>query len=253
MQLTQHHTATHIINAAAQIILGHHANQAGAKKDMEKGQLDITHYENLTDEEIKKIEDKANEIVKKAIPVKKEFMAREKAEQKYGMRIYQGGAVPGKILRIVGISNLDVEACGGTHLNNTSETGKIVIFKTNKVKDGVIRITFAAGKAAENLEDKENKILEKVSKELGVSIREIPHRAQELFTKWKKARKVIKKKQEINIDKLELVEKKEMKGELSDLLAKLSEILQTQPEHVLNTIKKFKKELEDMKKKIANQ
>ncbi len=250
VQLAQHHTAAHIINAAARIVLGHHVNQAGAKKDLEKGQLDITHYETLTDKQVKKIEEEANKIVKKGIDVKSEFIPREQAEKKYGMRIYQGGAVPGKKLRIVSIGTLDIEACGGTHLNNTLEAGEIVIIKTTKIKDGVIRIIFAAGRAAENLEEKDQHILEKVSAVLNVDIPEIPSRAQELFEKWKKARKAIKKKKEIQISELELVKKEKTKGKTSEILVKTAEVLQTQPEYLLNTLTKFMKELEEMKEKL---
>jgi alanyl-tRNA synthetase len=43
-------------------------------------------------------------------------MGRDEAEKRYGFVIYQGGAVPGDVLRIVRIGDLDVQACGGTHL-----------------------------------------------------------------------------------------------------------------------------------------
>ncbi|MHA1234078.1 MAG: alanine--tRNA ligase-related protein, partial [Promethearchaeota archaeon] len=96
LQLSQHHTATHIVNAAARFILGSHINQAGAKKTMKHSNLDITHYEQISREDLLKIEKKANEIVDKAIDMKLFFIPRSEAEQKYGMAIYQGGAVPGK-------------------------------------------------------------------------------------------------------------------------------------------------------------
>ena len=70
------------------------------------------------------------------------------AEKKYGMRIYQGGAVPGKKIRIVDIEGEDVEACGGTHLNRTAEVGRIRIIKSSKIQDGIVRLTFTAGKAS---------------------------------------------------------------------------------------------------------
>jgi alanyl-tRNA synthetase len=119
-QLSQHHTATHIVNAAARFVLGGHINQAGAKKTMKHSNLDITHYEQISRDDLLKIEEKANEIVNKAIDMKLSFVPRSEAEHKYGMTIYQGGAVPGKNIRIVEIPGVDVEACGGTHLNNTS-------------------------------------------------------------------------------------------------------------------------------------
>jgi len=149
IQLTQHHTATHVLNGAARKVLGNHIWQAGAAKTLEKARLDITHYENLSKEQLAEVEDYANKIVRENLPVSKSFMRRNVAEAKYGFRIYQGGAVPGKELRIVDIVGFDVEACGGTHLDITGDVGKIKILKSSKLQDGVVRIEFTAGLAAE--------------------------------------------------------------------------------------------------------
>ncbi len=232
-QLAQHHTATHIINAASSIVLGEHINQASAKKDVDKAHLDITHYENLTSEEVQKIEGEANKIIKKGIHIHKEFMPRESAEKKYGMEIYQGGAVPGKTIRIVNIENTDIEACGGTHLDSTDEIGKIKILKTAKVKDGVVRITFVAGKAAEKAEKEEEDLKRELAKELECTTEQIPARAKELFEKWK-----LKKKGKHADTKLSSTEKS--KG---DILKKTAEVLQTQEEHILKTVQRFKEEM----------
>ena len=156
-QLSQHHTATHIMNAAARDILGSHINQAGAKKTIKKSHLDITHYEQIPRDKLVEIENKANKIVEKAIDLNLSFIPRSEAEKNYGMSIYQGGAVPGKNLRIVEIPGIDVEACGGTHLNNTSETGYIHITKSQKIQDGIVRLTFVAGEAT-NILRKKHKI-----------------------------------------------------------------------------------------------
>lgn len=247
LQLAQHHTATHIINAAARNILGKHIYQAGAKKTIEKAHLDVTHFENISDKELKEIEKQANKIVKSNVKVNKFFLPRSDAEKKYGMSIYQGGAVPGKKIRIVDIANTDIEACGGTHLNSTREVGEIKILKSTKIQDGVVRITFTAGKAKAGEEEKERSILEEISKLLNVKQDQIPARAQELFDKWKKARKSLKKGKKIAIHELELVSKEIHKG---DVLAKTSEILRTQPYFVSNTIKRFMKELEELKRKL---
>ncbi|MBI4140110.1 alanine--tRNA ligase [Candidatus Woesearchaeota archaeon] len=233
-QLAQHHTATHIINAAASTVLGEHVNQASAKKDVDKAHLDITHYENLTPEEVQKIEDEANNIIKKRIQVHKEFMPRENAEKKYGMEIYQGGAVPGKTIRIVSIEDTDIEACGGTHLDNTEEIGKIKILKTTKVKDGVVRITFVAGKAAEKVEKEDEELKNDLAKELNCTKEQIPGRAKELFENWKS----MKKGKSFNA-KLSSTEKS--KG---NILQETTEVLQTQQEHLLKTIQRFKNEAE---------
>jgi len=249
-QLTQHHTATHIVNAAAKKVLGNHGFQAGAKKTLDKAHLDITHYESISNEELRKIEDEANTIVDRALPVNSSFLNRDMAEKKYGLSIYQGGAVPGNKIRIIDISGVDVEACGGTHLHDTSEVGKIKILKSTKIQDGVCRIIFTAGNAAEMQGKGETEILDELSKLLGMEIEEIPARAEELFAKWKKAKKAVKKKKEIDVKELELVVKEKRKG---DVLGETAKILKTQPEHVLKTVERFMKELDGFIKKLNSE
>jgi len=247
LQLTQHHTATHIINTCARRVLGSHINQAGAKKTIEKAHLDITHYQSITNDELEKIENLANEIINKKIPIKTEFMPRNEAEKKYGMSIYQGGAVPGKEIRIVEIKGLDVEACGGTHLKNTSEVGKIRILRSTKIQDGVVRIEFVAGERAKEEIDKKKGNLGELSKILNVDEAQVPARVEELFTKWKKAKKALKKEKKISRQELELKSTEKFQG---DILTKTAEVLKTQPEHLMKTVKRFMDELESFKKKM---
>lgn len=235
--LSQMHTAAHILNGASKRVLGRHVWQAGAAKTLEKARLDITHYDSLSDEEVQAIEDLANEIIKKDLPVNKYFMDRVLAENKFGMTIYQGGAVPGKKLRIVEIPNFDVEACGGTHLNNTSQAELIKIIKTSKIQDGVVRIEFVAGKKAIELVEKNEKIVEELSRLLNCEKEQVPSRAKELFELWKT---VVKKKKPIEV--FELKSNETFEG---DILKETARILKTQPEHVIKTVNRF---INDIKK-----
>lgn len=145
-QIKKHHTATHLVNMAARKILGNHVWQAGSKKDIDKAHLDITHYENLTEEQVKDIEKFINNMIKKKVKVKKEVLPRSVAEQKYGFVIYQGGSIPETTLRIISIAGIESEACGGLHVDNTEEIEEVFIFNTKKMQDGVIRIEYVAGK-----------------------------------------------------------------------------------------------------------
>jgi len=246
LQLAQHHTATHIVNAAARNILGKHINQAGAKKTLEKAHLDVTHFESISEKDLKKIEDAANKIVSSKKKVKTFFLPRAEAEKKYGMALYQGGAVPGKKIRIVDVEGTDVEACGGTHVKSTADVGKIIILKSTKISDSIVRITFTAGMAAENEEKQEGDIIKETAKILGVSPMQVPARAEELFSKWKKAKKASKKGKEIDSDEYELTSKEEYEG---DVLTKTAEIFKTQPEHVVKTAQRFLSELKEIKRK----
>lgn len=198
-QLMQHHTATHLINGAAREVLGNHVWQAGAKKTEEKGRLDVTHYESLTEEEVEEIENKAKGWIDEGLDVNKLLMKKSEAEKKYGFRIYQGGVPPGNELRILVIGeDIDVEACGGTHVDNTEEIEDIAITSTTKVQDGVIRIEFKAGKAARKYKkhkeeisrklaefiDTEKYELEEIAEIFDVSSEKLPRVVERFVNEW---------------------------------------------------------------------
>jgi alanyl-tRNA synthetase len=163
-QIKKHHTSTHLINMTARILLGNHIWQAGSKKDVDKAHLDLTHYEPLTEEQTRKIEKIVNDMIKKKINVKKEILPRNVAEEKYGFVIYQGGSIPETTLRIISIAGIESEACGGLHVDNTSEIEEVFIFNSRKMQDGIIRIEYVAGKdltEKTKKELKEQKLLER--------------------------------------------------------------------------------------------
>ncbi len=147
--ITKHHTSTHILNSSARNILGSWVWQNSAFKEVDHARLDITHHSALTDEQVKQIEEFANKIVQKDMQVSIENYDRGTAEQKYGFRIYQGGVVPVKSVRIVAIEDFDIEACGGTHVKKTKEIDLIKITRTKRIQDGVVRLEFVAGPAAQ--------------------------------------------------------------------------------------------------------
>ena len=171
-QLTIHHTSVHLLNGAIRHILGNHIWQHSAAKSYDKARLDVTHYELPDEDTIKRIESLVKQKIKQGLEVKKFIVPREVAEERFGFRIYQGGAVPGLKLRIVEIvdsnTDFDVEACGGTHLDNTSEIGDFMITNVSKVNDGVVRFEFVAGNAAKRFKEKYVKLAEGIKKELNL-------------------------------------------------------------------------------------
>ncbi len=207
IKLTQLHTATHIIGGAARKIIGRHVWQAGAEKRPEKARLDITHYEALDEETIRRIEDEANRIVMLNIPVESRLMHRNDAEREFGFVIYQGGAVPGRELRIIKIDDFDVQACGGTHVRSTAELGPIKIIGTSKIQDGVVRLEFVAGLSLlEHLRKMESYIKESCAV-LDVTPPHLPRAVRRFFDEWKRQRKEIE----------------ELKTKLNQVLAKTLE------------------------------
>jgi len=168
--ITKNHTSTHIINTSARSVLGSWVWQHSAFKEDDHARLDITHHSSLSDEQVKQIEDAANKMVKNNYPVTIEYFDRGTAEQKYGFRIYQGGVVPVKSVRIVSIEDKDIEACGGTHVKKTGDIELIKITKTKRIQDGVVRLEFVSGPNAfdyvkQQEEESERKEEEAVAKE----------------------------------------------------------------------------------------
>ncbi len=151
-QLTQNHTAAHVINGVCRKLIGNHVNQTGAKKTLKMSHIDISHYDNIDYDLKQEIQNEVKNIIEKDIKVESLMLGRDEAEKKYSMRIYQGGAVPGKKLRIIKINDLDIEACGGTHVHSTAEIEKIIIGKISKIQDGVLRIEYTAGQSANEIE-----------------------------------------------------------------------------------------------------
>jgi len=148
LSLMRQHTATHLILASSKKVLGDHVWQWGAQKGAEESRLDISHYKSVSRQELRKIEEIANEAVMKNMEVRTFWLPRHEAERKYGFVIYQGGLVPGTTIRIVEIDEFNVQACGGTHVQRTGEVGPIKIWRAKRIQDGVVRLEFSAGSAA---------------------------------------------------------------------------------------------------------
>jgi len=220
IQLMKHHSATHIINGAARRVLGNHVWQAGAHKSEDLSRLDITHYASLKDKEIKEIESLANNVIRENRPIRKYFMNRNDAEEKFGFIIYQGGAVPGKEIRIVDIKDWDVEACGGTHYDSTGSLGSLKITRAKRIQDGVVRLEYKAGAALKrhrkgikeiacevDLEHMDEDDLKKLAAIFSVSIEKLPSTLKRFRGGWQHNLKEIKGLEE-SIDKVGVYSKK---------------------------------------------
>jgi len=193
IQHMRHHTGTHVLMGALVRVLGKHVWQAGSQLSTDWARLDIAHYKRVSEEELKEIELLANRIVMEDREVKWEWLPRTEAEQRYGFRLYQGGVVPGRVIRVLNIEDWDVQACGGTHLPKTGLIGPIKILRTERIQDGVERIIFACGEAAIKEWQKEREIISKTSEVLRVPLEKLPETAERFFEEWKQARKEVEK------------------------------------------------------------
>jgi len=183
-QLMCHHTATHIVIHAARQILGDHVRQAGAQKGVDRARIDMSHYARIDRETVKEIEHLANEIVMENTTVTQEWPDRHEAEAEHGFDLYQGGIPPGEQIRLISVDE-DVQACGGTHVARTGDIGAIKILSSERVQDGVERLTFAAGEAAIEATQTTEDALYDAADVLDVSPQDVPDTAARFFEEWK--------------------------------------------------------------------
>ena len=203
--LMRHHTAVHIIGGAAREVLGPHVWQSGADKTPTKARVDITHWESLDPEILNEIEIVANSAVVSNREIKRHILSRSEAESKYGFNIYQGGTVPGENLRIIEIPGIDIEACGGTHANYTGDVGYIRILGSERIQDGIVRISISAGLKAVYAAQENQNIINQASEILSVPTEKLSDTVERFFNEWKGRGKQIKKLQNV-IQELEIPE-----------------------------------------------
>jgi alanyl-tRNA synthetase len=189
-RLMRHHTATHIVGHAARQVLGEHVRQAGAQKHTDSARLDVKHYESVSREEVKAIERIANDVVTDNASVSQEWVDRNEAESEYGFDIYQGGIPEGEQIRLIH-ADQDTQACAGTHVSRTGDVGAIKLLGTERIQDGVVRLTYAAGDAAIQATQETEDALYRAAEVLDVTPGEVPETAERFFREWKERGKEI--------------------------------------------------------------
>ncbi len=190
-QLMAHHTAAHIINGVCHRMFGNHIWQTGAHKSVDEARLDITHFENLEDEQVRELELGANQVILDDLPVNIEFMDRDAAEALHGFRLYQGGVVPGKTIRVVDIPGLDAEACGGVHVSRTSHVGQLRIIRTRRIQDGVVRVEYTAGMAAVRMMQADRVALDALMGSVNVLRNEVPSAVTGIMSEHRETQKAL--------------------------------------------------------------
>ncbi|MEL0213484.1 MAG: alanine--tRNA ligase [Euryarchaeota archaeon] len=190
-QLMDHHTAVHIVGGSARAILGPHIWQAGSNKGGRYARIDLTHYSRLSRDDLDKIEDHANDIIAKNPVVEKLVLDRAEADVQFGFELYQGGPPKHSQIRIIKIGDHDVQACGGTHHDNTGEVAELRIIRSSQVQDGVERLQIVAGETAREHARIQERLLNESSEVLGVSPEDLPSAVSRFFDEWKSQQKKI--------------------------------------------------------------
>ena len=142
----RNHTATHLLHAALRERLGTHVRQAGSAVRPDKLRFDFTHGQPLSPEEVRGVEDRVNDWVKAARPVRALEMERAEAEALGAMALF--GEKYGDWVRMVEVDEVSRELCGGTHVASTAECGIFVITSEGSSAANVRRIEALTGPAA---------------------------------------------------------------------------------------------------------
>ncbi len=174
----RHHTATHLLHKALREILGEHARQAGSLVAPDRLRFDFLHLQPLTREQLEAIEDRVNEHILRAIPVRVRYLPYEEAIRRGAVALF--GEKYGDVVRMVSIGDYSRELCGGTHVRNTGEIGSFWITREEGVAAGVRRIEAVCGRAAQQWQRRTRGLLEELTGKLRASPEELSARIDRL-------------------------------------------------------------------------
>lgn len=184
------HSATHLLQQALRDVLGNHVQQAGSYVDDNYLRFDFSHFQPMTQEEIRRVEDIVNEKIDEFLTIKMEEMPIEDAKKLGAMAIF--GEKYGSIVRVVSMGDYSIEFCGGTHLDNTGKIGAFKITGESGVASGVRRIEAITGTAVTRLLDDTESLVEETADALKTSRSDLARKAAQVVKDNKDLQKEIK-------------------------------------------------------------
>lgn len=187
--IRRNHSATHLLHAALREVLGTHVHQAGSLVNPERLRFDFSHYQAMTEEEIKEVERIVNEKVLESIPVVTEIKSLKEAKEEGVTGLFESKY--GDVVRVLKMGKFSMELCGGTHVRNTSEIGLFKIVSETGVAAGVRRIEAVTGHASYKYVLKNEELIKSVENRLKTTRENIEQRIGEMEKHEKEQRKEI--------------------------------------------------------------
>ncbi len=184
------HSATHLMHAALQQVLGDHVVQKGSLVDSERLRFDFSHNEAVTPKQIRQIEHIVNREILRNSNVDTEVMSMDDARDKGAMALF--GEKYGDEVRVLSMGgDFSVELCGGTHVSRTGDIGLLRISGESSVAAGVRRIEAVTGDKAVELCDQLQDTIADVSSLVRASGGNVADKVQQLVDDNRRLQKEI--------------------------------------------------------------
>jgi alanyl-tRNA synthetase len=179
----RNHTATHLLHAALKQVLGDHVQQAGSYVDQERLRFDFSHFEAVSREELDQVELLVNRWVMADIPVEIKTTTLDEAHRLGAVALFDEKY--GDDVRVVGVGDVSLELCGGTHVSRTGKIGLVKIVSEGGIAAGVRRIEAVTGYTSLRRFNEANDMLRDMSELLKVPEDMIIERTERLLDELK--------------------------------------------------------------------
>jgi alanyl-tRNA synthetase len=187
----RNHTATHLVHAALKEVLGGHVKQAGSVVAPNYLRFDFTHYQPMTEDEIREIELLVNRYILENHPVNTSLMAIEEAMRGGAVALF--GEKYGSEVRVlsVGEGTFSKELCGGTHVRATGDIGSFKIISDEAIASGVRRIRAITGVDAFERFREDERLIDRSLAALKTQRDQLPNAIERLQDELKRTRREI--------------------------------------------------------------
>jgi len=181
--IANNHTATHLLQAALQKILGPHVKQSGSLVEPDRLRFDFTHFSPITPEEMSVIEQTVNEEIRTNTKLDTAMLSLKEAQESGAMALF--GEKYGDTVRVVTVGDFSKEFCGGTHVGATGEIGLMKIVSESGIAAGVRRIEAITGQGALEKLQKDEHLLFTLADILRCPSDELPGKIEKLISRQK--------------------------------------------------------------------